>query len=676
MISLSANAILPSLSVAALIVASAADPPTTGASGCTDLASRQGVNITYTDVVKCFDSIPFNKEAAKTTLESVTTLFDDYYISRDSAMSPFLAKPLESDPVDIVAKLKKIGRTRYTSDRKFHTDVNLAIESLHDGHSVYVPYCYMAYMYTQPLSLYAPVVDGRQVIKVYNDNKKRGYEECTVTNIDGKTAMAQVKKYASTLVTSKDPNGRLNEALTSMVYSPSAGTFVVFPGRFAIRVYLPDSPSMRFELKCANSKAPIIVNDNWVITPQLPWVFTDTASYIKNVCLAQPEPPQPSAANADSPHKRDLVSVSAERRDEINALSKRAFSDNYPAQAAVAPHGPSLADDSVPLPLSSPVYDAIKIGAGNGTVFYQLKDRPTVGIIVLFITLIDFAEIDFMYQSLETLYHKGVTDIIIDVVGGDGGYANVSPDFAQLFFPNKGPLDKILPVNFRSTPALQQLSAKVFNSTDGGLSQLGNMFSTYGGGFYDSSRFFDLANNRMYTDNSLYTDTVTQYRNGRQAVYTKLTAYKPVTHPVHSNLAKYPWTNNPDRLRIVTDGRCLSACGHVIYLLANQYGVKSYGVGGTQGEPLSKHQYVAAAATTNVIFKRIFAFANMTSPMKDLPYQGIVTAAIGEIFAPGSTVPLEFDGDKYPTDFRLDYDPVNARSREALWTQVAKAAWK
>jgi hypothetical protein len=489
--------------------------------------------------------------------------------------------------------------------------------------------------------------------------------------------MTQIKRHASTLMTSKDPNGRLNEALTSMVYSSAAGTFIVFPGRFAIRIFLPDNPSIRYELKCANSKTQIIVDDNWAIMPQAPWVFTDTASYIKNVCLAQPEPPLPSAANAGPPHKRDLASISAERRDEIDVLSKRAFIDRHQALAAVAPHTSFSADDSVPPPPSPPVYaEAIKIAAGNSTVFYQLKDRPTVGVVVLFITMIDFAEIDFMYQSLETLHQKGVTNIIIDVVGGDGGYANVAPDFAQLFFPNKGPLDKIIQVGFRSTPALQQLSAKVFNSTDGGSSQLGNMFSTFGGAFYDSSRFLDLATNRTYTDNSLYTDTVPQFRNGRQAVYTKLTAYKPITHPVHPNLAKYPWTNNPDRLRIVTDGRCLSGCGHVIYLLANQYGVKSYGVGGTHGEPLSKYEFAAAAATNNMIFKRIFAFANMTCPIKDLPYQGVVSAAIGEIFAPGSSVPLEFDSVKYPTDFRLDFDPVNARSRETLWTQVAEAAWK
>lgn len=137
MVSFSANTILLSVSVAALVTVSIADPSSTGGVGCSDLASKQGSNITYTNIENCFDSIPFNNEAARATLETVTTFFNDYYISRDSALTPFLAKPLEGDPVDIVAKLKKIGRTRYTSDRKFHTDVYQAIESLHDGHSLY-----------------------------------------------------------------------------------------------------------------------------------------------------------------------------------------------------------------------------------------------------------------------------------------------------------------------------------------------------------------------------------------------------------------------------------------------------------------------------------------------------------------------------------------------------------
>ncbi|KAF9536605.1 hypothetical protein EC957_010318 [Mortierella hygrophila] len=585
-----------SLTVAALATISFAEPSssTSGTSGCSDLASRLGVNITYTEVAKCFDSIPFNKEAAKATLESVATLFNDYCISRDAAMAPFLAKPLQSDPVDIVAKFKRIGRTQYTSDRKFHTDIYEAIESLHDGHAMYFPYCYMAYHYEQPLSLYAPVVNGKQVLKVFQDRDKRGYEDCTVIKIDGENAMAQVMKRANLLFNSKDPNVRLNEALASLQ-----------------------------------------------------------------------TPPLPYATSAGSLPKRDLTSF--KRHEKASDSNKQTISVDRLAQAATPP---------VPSPPTLPVYpEAIKIGAGNCTVFHQLKDRLTVGILTLFVTTLEFAENDFMYQSLETLYQQGVTEIIIDVVGGNGGYANVASDFVHLLFPSNDSLDKVIRLNFQSTSATQELSAKVHNSTDGGWSQIGNMISVHGGIFYDSSRFFDLANNHTYTNNSLYTDTVTHTRNGRKAVYTKTTAYKPATQPNRPKLAKYPWTNNPSRIRILTDGRCLSGCGYVIFFIVNQYGVKSYGVGGTKGELLSKYQYVAGAGSQLKMFNGIFAFANTTSPIKDLPYQSVLSATVGEIVAPGSKVPLEFDSDKYPTDFRLDFDPVNARSREALWTQVAEDAW-
>ncbi|KAF9284772.1 hypothetical protein BGZ88_009811 [Linnemannia elongata] len=665
MVSLSMKTFILSLSVASLATTSLAAP----SNGCSDLAAKQSTNITYADVAQCYASIPFNKEAARATLDSLTTFFDEYYVSRDAALSPRLAKPFESDPVDIVAKLKKIGRTQYTSDRQFHTHVYEAVESLHDGHAVYAPYCYVAYMFVQPISMYAPVINGKQELKVYKDNKGRGYEDCTVTKIDNKNGMAQVKERASFLMYSKDPNVRLNEALASMAYNPEAGDFVVFPGQFAVRNLLPERATVRYELQCGGSKKKVVVEDEWVINPQMPWQFTDTESYIKNVCLA---PAGGAVASAGSLRKRDLVSISSDHHEEVYALNKRVFD----AQAA-SPPSPSVTSPPVATPTLPSVYpEAIKIATGNSTVFYQLKDRPTVGVIVFVSAMIDFHDIDFTYKSLETFYQKGVTDIIIDVVSGNGGYANVGPDFAQFFFPNKGPLDKLVKMNLRVTPAIQQLSTKVFKSTDGGYSQMGNMFSLAGGGFYDSSRFFDYANNRLYTDNSLYTDTVTETRNGRKAVYTKMTAYKPVTHPVNTNLAKYPWTNNPSRLRIVTDGRCLSACANVVYYLANQYKIPTYGIGGTKGQPLSKYQYAAAGAVTQEGFVRMFAFANMTSPVKPTPYQGIVSVVVAEFFAPGSKIPLEFDGVRYATDYRLDYDPVNARSREAMWTQVAKAAWK
>jgi len=431
---------------------------------------------------------------------------------------------------------------------------------------------------------------------------------------------------------------------------------------------LPERPSVRYELKCSKSKKTISVDDAWVITPQGPWQFTDTDSYYKTVCLA------PSSPAASPVAKRDLDVVSLKRHSEVFASSKRALegpAKETPPSGLASPSGLAPPSDLAPAyPL------ATQIGAGNSTVFYQLKDKPTVGVVVLYVMGIDFTEIDFMYQSLDTLYKNGVTDIIIDVVGGNGGYANVDSDFAQIFFPNKGPLDKARTMNFRVTPAIQKLSAKVFNSTDGGMSTIGDMFSVEGGGYYDASRFVDFKKNSTYTDNSLYIDTVTESQQGRKAIYTKLTAYAPHTVPAHANVAKYPWTNNPDRLRVVTDGRCISGCANAIYFIANQYKVKSYGIGGTPGQPLSKYAYAVGAAIDIEKFQAMFAFGNMTSPVKDLPYQAIMSWALAENFAPGSKIPLEFDAARHPTDYRLNYDPVNARSREAMWSQVAMAAWK
>ncbi|KAF9088384.1 hypothetical protein BGX23_007410 [Mortierella sp. AD031] len=238
------------------------------------------------------------------------------------------------------------------------------------------------------------------VLKVYKDSKNRGYEDCTVSKIDGKNAMAQVKKRAEVLYNSKDPNVRLNEALASTLYNKATGTFTVFPGQFAMTPLLPNNPSVSYELKCTNSTTSTIVNDQWTA---------------KNVCLAQPAPVQPSDASASSILKRDLDSIAAKDLRAFYPFSKRAVFDNHQAQAAVPP--PPVTGTNAP----SLYPEAIKIGAGNCTVFYQLRDRPTIGIIVLYVTMIDFAEIDFMHQSLETLYQNGVTEILIDVVGGDGG---------------------------------------------------------------------------------------------------------------------------------------------------------------------------------------------------------------------------------------------------------------
>lgn len=67
--------------------------------------------------------------------------------------------------------------------------------------------------------------------------------------------------------------------------------------------------------------------------------------------------------------------------------------------------------------------------------------------------------------------------------------------------------------------------------------------------------------------------------------------------------------------------------------------------------------------------------AQLSSPMKPLPYQAIVSLPLLEVYANNSSIPFEYDAAKYAGDVHIDFDSNNARSRDTLWSQVAGLAW-
>jgi hypothetical protein len=104
---------------------------------CGLLANKKATSLTATDVTNCYHAIPFNSTLAKTTLETVHTLFKDYYTFTDVALNPRAPKPFKNEPIDVLKRLETIGRTKYTSDFQFHMDIRATIEALKDGHASY-----------------------------------------------------------------------------------------------------------------------------------------------------------------------------------------------------------------------------------------------------------------------------------------------------------------------------------------------------------------------------------------------------------------------------------------------------------------------------------------------------------------------------------------------------------
>ncbi|KAF8989937.1 hypothetical protein BGZ52_000436, partial [Haplosporangium bisporale] len=85
--------------LAAILAVTAAAAPSTR-DPCATLSRLAVGNATYADVSNCYNSIEYNPALAKSTLTNLRTLFTDFYVFRDTALTPNLALPFTSAPVD------------------------------------------------------------------------------------------------------------------------------------------------------------------------------------------------------------------------------------------------------------------------------------------------------------------------------------------------------------------------------------------------------------------------------------------------------------------------------------------------------------------------------------------------------------------------------------------------
>ncbi|KAG0279077.1 hypothetical protein BGZ96_002075 [Linnemannia gamsii] len=610
------------------------------ANACGTLAHTNSEELKYKHVVDCYNSIPFDSAQAATTLATVLTIFKDYYVFTDSALARTAPAPFVNAPQDIVGELEKIGRSKYTSDYKFHNDILAAVTELGDGHAAYSISCYESYIFAQNLTLYIPVVNGEQSVRVYSDEAKRGYDDCIVETINGEGALSYLRTYArDNFGMSHDTNARLNFMLASQDYDTVSGNYIGSPGMFSQRSTVPEGPHLDYKLKCSDSDDPIELREEWRILPQIDTAFTDSSSYVKNVCIAP-------LVTVEPPAEGGLL---RRRNEPVHRITKRAEPGTVPA-----PTGPQFPGADV-------------LVAGNATVFYHLKSHPDTGVMVChtFLPSDPEAEKDVILAGLVAFHDQNVTNIIVDFQGNTGGSVDLSAFLVQMLFPNKDPLDAAFPADMRVTKALQELSKLSFNAS--GIS------------YFNARDFVNLSNgSAVYENNDLFDKPITQTRNGRSSLWTEKTTlnFPPVAEKYMTAAASFPWTAKAENIRILTDGRCGSACGMASYFWTALHDVAAYAIGGTHGEDLSMFSFAGASVLKMAELQGFYKIANLTSPMSDVPYKNSITFSWLQMYGKGRTTPLEYDAELYRPKFRLDFTPENARSREVMWNDVAAAAWK
>ncbi|KAG0223625.1 hypothetical protein BGW42_005740 [Actinomortierella wolfii] len=610
----------------------------TKADPCALLASLDLANVKLNHVADCYHAIPYDKQRDGNFLANLSILYDNFYVYKDLALS-IPGAPFDIPSVDILADFKEIAAREYKNGYDFHNDLRLAFSRLHDAHTSYYVRCYRAYYFTQPIALYAPVIDGKQSIRVFADETNQNLRDCEVVSIDDGEPFKYLQTWADKHTAfSKDPGVRLNTALASMKFDADTKSFRPDLGMFHSRDFLPDKPSVKYELSCPQSQGgrPRAVNLDATFKVHATFKdkrFYDTASFL-NFCTG-------------SSNGQDAT---AQKNIKAEAIWFR-FPHIEQQQNRVR-----IARRADPTPPPSFQHADLIYGTKKYAM-YQLKGDPSVGIVHISTMMVANNELNDFVKGLYTLASKNVTRIILDLTSNGGGYGDFSNQLVALFFKTPSDIQGTHVGDLPSSAAVAKL----------GIADFANKRVTT---FYDPEGFVDVTGAPV-TD-SIFRNPVQYTRGGRTSKYTP-----PIRVPWRNiaRNARFPWSDDTSKIKILTDGKCGSACGMSTDQFVTKHGVDVYVVGGYRGRTMSMFSFTGASGAE---WEKIFGFhldLNISAPMGAPAYAGYITVPWIELYSQGDSIPLDYNNERYPAKYHLDYTPDNARHQDSLWKEVANAAW-
>ncbi|ORZ26905.1 hypothetical protein BCR41DRAFT_383968 [Lobosporangium transversale] len=631
-------------------------PPPKARDPCADLAA-QGKNsdsiLKFNTVRDCYRAQTFKPEVAEKILTSVESAIGNFYAFIDNAKEAHGA-PFKTPRVDLLAELKKIRRTKWKNDYDFNMALTYLTFSANDGHLAYRSDCYHTAKFLQPISLYAPVVNDVQNIRVFfaDDTQegvpKTALTDCIVTEIDGVPALKAVQDFADrTSAISKDPGVRLNDALASTSWY---NEWLISPGGFASRWEVPKKNSMDYTIQCA-SGAPQKLTVPWIVKPADAFefhTFRDTKTYWDVQCAAPLSPYNNRLSRTANNATTQGLNY---RVNEVPATTL------FRERGRIQLPGGGKNGRVGPIQVISKAKEILLTAT---TAFYRInKSNACVAVIASEeAAYYKFDPSDYLQfiEGLEKLRDGGCKKLILDMTNNGGGSVDFAYFINQVFFPKAKPY---FVEDLRSNKYVQG-AAKIAVKQSNPRS------------VFDARGYVSMATNKVYTDDSMFTKGVNMKRGGVTQTYSQKNYFEygwPFM-PMAKNRT-LPWKASD--MAIVTNGFCGSACTMIATRFNIVHKVKTYAVGGVHKRPLSYFSFPGGFVMDN---------ESLTNDIKQLNYKAkggpsnLVTkstlnVAVGEIYATEtSKVPLEYDTKYFPANVHLDQDPVSARNPDNIWMKI------
>lgn len=373
--------------------------------------------------------------------------------------------------------------------------------------------CYRTATFAQPLSLYAPVVDGVQDVRVFFVDatlSKTGLpkdpstlRDCKVITIDGQPALKAIQDFTDrTSAISKDPGVRLNDALASTSWYSDWSTS---PGGFAKRWEVPAKPSMDYTLQCGTTTQKLTIP--WVVHTSDSFeanTFKDTATYWDVQCAATPSPYDSHIRARALPDTQ----APAERKSVV-APAVRLFRER--GTIAIPKGSPRNGDGKAP----SIITQATLLFSSSTTAFYQMKGNSKNTCVAVIATeetanfQYDASDYTDFIKGMQLMQSKGCTKLILDMTNNGGGSVDFAYFVNQLFFPTAKPY---FAQDLRSNSLVQAAAQQAIKSTKG--------LSTF-----DARSYISDKTNKAYADASMFTKGVNYSRGGSTATFSQRTYF-------------------------------------------------------------------------------------------------------------------------------------------------------
>ncbi|KAF9205610.1 hypothetical protein BGZ49_003782 [Haplosporangium sp. Z 27] len=613
---------------------------------CAEL-STQAKNATsilsFKSVKGCYEAQTFNRDIADKTIASLESLLGNFYTFLDVARAP-TGSPFQTPRVDLLAGLKKIHAKKWKSDYEFQMALYYLLASVNDGHLAYLSNCYRVARFAQPIQLYAPVVNGKQSVRVFSADAtqqgvpKTNIVDCEVKTINGKPALKAIQEYVDlSSGISKDPGVRLNDGLASVFWDQG---WYVTGGAFSRRWTVPETEFLEYSLQCGKSHSNIKVP--WIVTPITSTLkfnsFNSAQTYWTSQCLAAQQTNKKSR-NHHASRASDLAPATLLFRER---------------ESTKIPHGSTNSRTTN----DGPITKAKQIFSTSTSAFYTLNNSK-VGVIVIYSEEpSNEDEYANFIQGVQALKKAGSKKIIFDFTNNGGGSIDFAYFINAIFFPKAKPY---FSQDLRSGPYVQ------------GAAKLAIKEPSVGNSIFDARGFVSSKTGQPFVDDSLFTKGIKYKRGGKTDVYTQRNYFGdgwPLL-PLPKN-ETLPWKAND--FAIITNGFCGSACTMIATRFNIVHNVKTYSIGGIHKRPLAYFSFPGGFVYQNQYIVADVQSLNYTAKggPTNLPVNSISSIAMGEIYATdASTVPIEYDYKHFAANVHLDHDPVTARHPDAVWVKVA-----